>query len=210
MKLRFHLAIAMGMAVIASASFGAEPVSNTESYALDICPVSGEKLGSMGDPITREIEGREVKFCCEACIAPYEADVEGFSDKIDEAIIAQQKDHYPLDTCVVMDQVELGEMGDPVDYVYGNRLVRFCCGGCVSAFEDDPEQYIKKLDAAVVEQQREDYPLDTCVVMGRPLGSDPIEVVIANRLVRLCCPGCVSDIAEEPAKYFEAIDEAKS
>jgi YHS domain-containing protein len=32
-----------------------------------LCPVTGEKLGSMGDPCVLTHEGKEVKLCCEGC-----------------------------------------------------------------------------------------------------------------------------------------------
>lgn len=59
---------------------------------------------------------------------------------------------YPLDTCVVSGE-KLGEMGKPYDYVHQepgqpDRLVRFCCKGCVRDFKKDPAAYLKKLDAA--------------------------------------------------------------
>lgn len=45
---------------------GPESVESTE-YPLDVCVVSGEKLGSMGDPITLEVEGHTFKICCASC-----------------------------------------------------------------------------------------------------------------------------------------------
>ncbi len=36
-----------------------------------ICPVSGNKLGSMGKPVSIEHEGKEVKFCCSPCIKKF-------------------------------------------------------------------------------------------------------------------------------------------
>ncbi len=36
-------------------------------YPLEICLVSGEKLGSMGDPYIINYEGQEIKFCCAGC-----------------------------------------------------------------------------------------------------------------------------------------------
>jgi hypothetical protein len=39
-------------------------------------------------------------------------------------------------------------MGDPVEKVYGNRLVRFCCSGCVKPFEKTPTEHIQRLDKA--------------------------------------------------------------
>jgi YHS domain-containing protein len=38
-----------------------------KAYPLDVCLVSGEKLGSMGDPIVITHAGQEVKFCCKSC-----------------------------------------------------------------------------------------------------------------------------------------------
>lgn len=67
--------------------------------------------------------------------------------KLDKAVIAKQKDSYPLATCVVSGE-KLGEMGAPVDYVYHNQLVRFCCGGCIEAFEKEPAKYLSKLTTA--------------------------------------------------------------
>jgi len=65
----------------------------------------------------------------------------------DAEIIAQQKPSYPLDVCPVTGQ-KLGQHGDPVDYVYKGRLVRFCCSGCIGAFEKEPAKYLAKIDEA--------------------------------------------------------------
>jgi len=37
------------------------------AYPLDTCAVSGEKLGSMGDPVVLTIDNRTVKLCCSGC-----------------------------------------------------------------------------------------------------------------------------------------------
>jgi hypothetical protein len=60
---------------------------------------------------------------------------------------------YPLTTCVVSGET-LGEMGDPIDYIYKeegkpDRLVKFCCKMCVSSFKKNPAKYLAKLDAAI-------------------------------------------------------------
>lgn len=73
--------------------------------------------------------------------------------KGDDAIIAEQKGSYPLDTCVVMGG-KLGEHGAAYDYVYKGRLVRFCCKGCVATFEKDPAKYLGKIDAAAKEKTK--------------------------------------------------------
>ena len=63
------------------------------------------------------------------------------------AIVAAQLASYPLDTCPVSED-SLGSMGDPIDYVYEGRLVRFCCDGCIGSFEKDPGRYLALIDAA--------------------------------------------------------------
>jgi YHS domain-containing protein len=177
-------------------------------YTLKTCPVSGEKLGSMGDPVVKKYDGREVRLCCEGCVAKFEENKAEYWKKIDAAMIKQQKARYPLKTCVVSGQ-ELGSMGEPVDKVYKNQLVRFCCAGCPKTFEKDPAKYTKKIDAAVVEKQKDDYPLETCLVSGQKLGSmgDPVEYVAGDRLVRFCCKGCVKQFEKDPQKYLSKLDE---
>lgn len=68
-------------------------------------------------------------------------------DGTDASLIEKQKVAYPLDTCVVLGN-KLGSDGEAVDYLYKGRLVRFCCAGCIAAFEKDPGKYLAKLDAA--------------------------------------------------------------
>ena len=177
-------------------------------YTLKTCPVSGDQLGSRGEPVVKKYDGREVRFCCEGCVPKFEESKAEYWKKIDAAMVKQQKERYPLKTCVVSGQ-ELGSMGDPVDKVYKNQLVRFCCAGCTNTFEKDPAKYTKKIDAAVVEKQKDDYPVETCVVSGQKLGSmgEPIEYVAGNRLVRLCCKGCVKPFEKDPRKYLSKLEK---
>jgi YHS domain-containing protein len=119
------------------------------AYPIDYCLVSGEKLGEMGDPVIKMYEGREVRFCCGMCPATFEKDQAKYLKKLDEAIIAKEKPTYPLQTCVVSgEKLEPGDMGDPVDYIYKNHLVRFCCNMCPAAFNKDPDKYLKKISDA--------------------------------------------------------------
>jgi len=137
-----------GTCAMAGAHAGSDAPSATIAYPLDKCIVSGEKLGGMGDPEVKVYDGREVKFCCNGCVKTFEKDKAKYFKKIDEAVIAEQKPGYPLSTCVVTgEKLDGGEM-TPVDYVYRNQLVRFCCKNCVKIFEQDPDQYLSKLHAA--------------------------------------------------------------
>lgn len=183
----------------------------TGPYTLDTCPVSGGKLGSMGDPIVSKYDGREVRFCCGGCIGKFEADQAGYWEKIDKQIVADQIRYYPTETCVVSGE-PLAENGEDIaiNMVYGNRLVRLCCKMCEREFKADPKKFIAKLDKAAADAQRKDYPMESCAVAGGKLGSmgEPVELVVAGRLIRLCCAGCKPKVAADPAKYVTMVDKA--
>lgn len=210
------LAAGMAIVLVAMAVQAAEtpdkPKRTGDVYTLDTCPVTGKKLGSMGDPVVKVYDGREVRFCCAGCIKKFEASQEEYIEKIDAAMVKQQLPFYPLTTCVVLGG-KLGDMGKPVDVVVGNRLVRLCCKGCQTKLEETPGEFIAKLDKAVIEKQKDTYPLDTCVVTGDKLGGDmgdPVEYVAGNRLIRFCCKGCIKEFEKNPAKYLKILDDAKA
>ncbi len=203
-KLGFAVGLVLAFNGIAGVAFG-------DVYALETCPVSGQKLGAMGSPVVKKYDGREVRFCCGGCPAKFQADQAKYTAKIDAATVQQQKPIYPLTTCVVSGEKLGGAMGPAVDYVYKNRLVRFCCKGCVKKFEKDPARYLSALDKAVIAKQKKTYSSRTCVVSGEKLGGamgDPVEYVLANRLVRLCCKGCVKTVEKDPAKCLSKLDGA--
>jgi YHS domain-containing protein len=197
-------------ALMKSAEKGAEDKAAVSfPYPLDVCPVSGQKLGSMGDPVVKTYDGREVRFCCANCIEKFESDKDTYWQKVDEQIVATQLMHYPIDACIVSGS-KLGSMGKPINYVYNNRLVRFCCGGCKPKLEADPKAYFRKLDQKIIEQQIKTYPLDTCVVSDAKLGSmgDPVNYIYENRLVRFCCADCIETFESNPAAHMDKIDKA--
>lgn len=183
----------------------------TEPYSLGVCPISGEKLGSMGDALVKTYDGREIRFCCGGCVDEFEADLSASWKKVDEAIVKDQLRYYPLETCVVSGEPLIEDGKDvAINMVYGNRLVRLCCTMCEREFRADPRKFIAMLDRAAADAQRKDYPLTTCVVAGGELGSmgEPAELVIAGRLIRLCCAGCEPKVKADPATYIAEIDKA--
>lgn len=205
------LLITMLCARFAQAEAAKPAAAPGDPYTLDTCPVTGEKLGGMGDPVVEVIGGREVRFCCQGCVAKYEAKQAEYEKKVDEAIIAQQKPYYPLDTCLVSGK-KLGDMGAAVDYVYKNRLIRFCCQGCIAKFEADPAKYLDTLNKAVIEKQQAAYPLTKCPVSGDAFGGsmgEPVNLVIGNRLVKVCCKDCIADVKKNPQKYLQMLDAGK-
>ncbi len=197
---------------------GAEPADTHSTsgmqsvpYTLGICAVSGEKLGSMGDPIVRVYDGREVRLCCSGCIDTFEADLDASWKKVDAVMIKDQSRYYPMNVCVVTKDPLIDGADDiAVNMVYEGRLVRLCCKMCMKSIAADPEAFVRELDRAAAEAQRPEYPLDTCVVSGGELGSmgDPADLVLAGRLVRLCCDGCSGKLKAEPGRFLQSIDKA--
>ena len=200
-----HIGLAVATLALAFSAHAATSAgADGDPYPLSTCPVSGQELGSMGDPVVAEYDGREVRFCCDGCVSTFEDDQETYWAEIDEAIIEQQMEYYPLDVCVNSGE-PLDAMGEPVNHVYRNRLVRFCCTNCQDAFEDDPSDMLAELDEAVVEAQLPDYDLEVCPVMDVDLGAmgGAVDYVVANQLVRLCCAGCPNTVHRNPLEYID-------
>jgi hypothetical protein len=185
------------------------PGATGDLYPLLTCPVTGLALGEMGPPVVMAFEGREVRFCCKGCIKKFEANAARYFDEIDEKIVKQQLLYYPMTTCPVSGEA-LGSMGEPINYVHNNRLVRLCCRGCVRSLTNDPAKYIAVLDKAVIAQQTEGYPLTTCVISKQPLGGmgEPVDYVLANRLVRFCCAGCAGAFNRAPGAHLDTLAKA--
>jgi YHS domain-containing protein len=217
-----RLAAVLIFILIGGAAFAAEENTKSEeaavvdeavvgdTYPLETCIVTGAKLGAMGEPVVYDCKGREIRFCCGGCIKKFEEDPEAYIEKMDKAIIAMEVENYPLGTCVVSGK-NLGSMGKPVDFVYDNHLVRFCCGGCIKAFEKDPDKYTAKIDEARARQAAEaapkPYPLETCIVSGGKLGSmgEPVSRVYKGQEVKFCCAGCIPSFESDPDKYMEKL-----
>lgn len=181
------------------------------SYPLDTCVVGGEALDSMGGPQNVVVEGRLVQVCCKGCIRKVKEDPAKYIAKIDAAVIETQKPSYPLESCVIAGS-NLAKAKAPVDVVIGTRLVRVCCGNCAKKVKADPEPYLAKVDAALIEAQLETYPLETCLVSNEPLdvngGSQ--DFLYGTRLVRTCCAGCKRGFARNAADHLAKLDEAQA
>lgn len=183
----------------------AKPVGGI--YPLTVDPL-GDPLADIEKPIILVHNDRELRFATEANAQAFQDELDKYLSQLDQSLIEQQRPLYPMDKCIVSDQ-PLGDMGDAVDYLYGNRLVRFCCKMCKGRFERDPDKYLAGIDAAVIEAQKADYPLNTCVVSGERLEGDadePVDYVIGDRLVRLCCKDCITDFEANPAKYLAKLE----
>lgn len=52
-------------------------------YPLDVCLVSDEKLGEMGDPVVIVHHEQEIKFCCEKCQPKFAKDPAKYLSKLE-------------------------------------------------------------------------------------------------------------------------------
>lgn len=81
--LTLTIALLLGAGVACSGD-EAPVVDSLVVYPLDHCLVSGEPLGSMGAPVVVEHAGREIKFCCDACLPEFEDDPDAFVQRLIE------------------------------------------------------------------------------------------------------------------------------
>lgn len=75
--------VVMGMMIVLSLTSGAfaadaEKVNNT------ICPVSGEKVGEMGDVVEHVYKNKVYHLCCSMCIEEFDKDPEKYSKIAEE------------------------------------------------------------------------------------------------------------------------------
>lgn len=130
----------------------------------------------------------------------------------DAEVVAKQLPSYPLTTCPISRE-PLDAMGKPHDLVHEGRLVRLCCKSCVKEFKKDAEKVaatFRTIDEAVVQAQKDSYPLKVCAVSGEELGSmgEPLDQVVGTRLVRLCCKSCIKQLQSDPTKVLAKVDAA--
>lgn len=122
--------------------FAASDVKLPYGYPLTTCLSCGDALSDT--PTILIHAGRQLKFCCVECVGSYTKSPETYISNLEEQIKVAQRETYPLSICLVTEH-ELGSMGDPIEWVHGNTLVKFCCGACIDPFEADPEKFLAKL-----------------------------------------------------------------
>ena len=112
------------------------------TYPLKTCPLTGKELGE--DAVDNVVGTRLVRTCCGKCGGAIAKDATKAMTVVDKAYMDAQRPTYALKVCVVSTE-ELGSMGEPVEMLYGTRLVRLCCKGCKKEFAKDPKTYLAKL-----------------------------------------------------------------
>ncbi|MDA8562841.1 hypothetical protein N9L06_00150 [Mariniblastus sp.] len=158
-----------------------------------ICPVSGQTLGSMGDPLKVQVGEQIAYLCCKGCQGK-ELNAEHWKTIQSNLAAAQQ-------TCPIMGKPVTADMKSTV---VNGQQVFVCCPPCIAKIQADPQGSLAKVNASYVsfvaaERQANSDQLHAaaqgiCPVTGAKLGSmgDPIKVKVGEKEVAfLCCKGCV-------------------
>lgn len=80
--------------------------------------------------------------------------------KADADWLKKARASYPLTTCPVSgSRLDAPGMGPSLNYIYRepgktDRLVVFCCEGCVAAFRKNPEKFLRKIDEAAAARDK--------------------------------------------------------
>jgi hypothetical protein len=123
----------------------------------------------------------------------------------DKVVIQTQRWSYPLATCPISGE-KLG--AKPTEFVVEGRMVRTCCGDCKAEIVKSPAAAIKKIDAAVVAEQKAGYPLTTCAVTDAKLDDKAVDYVWGTRLVRLANADAVKAFQKDPKTAMAKVDAA--
>src|SRR5690554_8033995 len=74
----------------------------TKPYPMDVCVISDEKLGSMGDPVVFTEGDQEIQLCCKGCQKDFTKNKEENLKKIEAAW--KKVKRYPLTACIASDE----------------------------------------------------------------------------------------------------------
>lgn len=158
-----------------------------------ICPVTGEALGSMGEPIKVKVGEQFAYLCCQGCV--------GKQPNADHWKTIQANLAAAQQTCPIMGKPVTADMKSTV---VNGQQVFVCCPPCIAKIQADVSGTLKKVNASYAsfvsaERQTKSDQLHIaaqgiCPVSGGKLGSmgAPIKVKVgAKEHAFLCCKGCV-------------------
>jgi hypothetical protein len=121
----------------------------TKPYPMETCVISGEKLGSMGDPVVFTEGDQEVQICCKSCQKDFNKDKKASLKKISDAW--KNVKAYPLSACIVSDEALAAD--EAVGMVHEGREFVFCCKSCVKDFKKESAKFVKKFDEAAAKKK---------------------------------------------------------
>ena len=70
-----------------------EKPGNIQPYPLEKCLVSGEALGSMGEPTVLTYKGKEIKLCCSDCVEGFNKEPEKYLAALNSGTVLEEGGH---------------------------------------------------------------------------------------------------------------------
>ncbi len=124
--------------------------------------------------------------------------------------VLKQLPCYPMTTCVACGKALPTA---PVEYVKGTQLFRLDSDACEKAVDADLAGMTKKVNDAVIAQQKATYPMKASPVSDKALDANAVDYVYSMRLVRLAskdevaaftCPVSKEELGKdgEPVNYL--------
>lgn len=101
------------------------------------CPVMD---GTINKSLFVEYEGKRIYVCCKECIEPVKKDPAKYIRELEADGVTLEKAQT---TCPAMG----GKIDKKVYADSDGKRVYFCCAGCIPQFKQDPDKYLKKLEA---------------------------------------------------------------
>lgn len=120
-------------------------------YPLANCPISGEKLGSMGKPYQLVLEDRLVQLCCGGCKKKARAQSSKIVAQLNRALVSKQGNLAA--SCPVSGKKI--KAGKGVNMIFGTDVVRLCCKNCIKKFEKAPQSYLRGTASATEHDDHE-------------------------------------------------------
>lgn len=151
-----------------------------------LCPV-------MGNPIDEEVfvthEGRKVYFCCKGCDRKFLDEPAAYLPSLYEQIFPQNIQV----SCPIMG----GAVNPEVFVEHDGRKVYFCCKGCDTRFEADPDRYLKQWAEVSTEQVH-------CPLTGRTI--DPRHrIEFGGKTIYFCSETCGPRFKADFRKYLNQL-----
>ncbi len=120
--------------------------------AQKICPVSGEELGSMAEPVwVKTSEGEEFFLCCKGC--------EGKAANANHSASIEANLRAAQGKCPVMDKAL---PGNAKSVLVNGRRVFICCPGCEKKLAADPTTYLAMVDQLYATNLKSNHQADAC------------------------------------------------
>jgi YHS domain-containing protein len=129
----------------ASVPSGGNPVAVVNQKT---CPVSGQPLAGVANPVSVTVKGQTVQVCCQQCAAKLMANPDAYlgasagqtATSSNAVLYGGQK------TCPVTGE-ELDPAGGATPVTVRGQTIYVCCAGCAAKVKLFPEKYLAKVAA---------------------------------------------------------------